>query len=130
MAGQVRDAAWQDLCLFQDQRRDLCVPGAGCWHSNVFSHALDGAGALKDEAGRESDSIKAVEDLTADSLSAANMQPNACGNVPALAKVLPKRYLAHMPMLTDVLGCSGGIDWCRRWQWSSFILFTSCSCYF
>lgn len=41
-AGRPLDAVWQDSCLFQDQRRGLCIPGADCWCSNVFSHALDG----------------------------------------------------------------------------------------
>lgn len=100
-AGRPCDDEWQDSCLFQDQRGDLCIPGADCWQDNVFSHALDGAGGgggmLKDEAGREHASIKAMVDLSADTLSAANMQANTCGNMPALAKVLPIELLPICP---------------------------------
>ena len=35
--------------------------------------------------------------LTADTLSAANVQANTCGNVPALAKVLPTELLPVCP---------------------------------
>lgn len=98
-AGRLRDDVWQDFCLFQDQRGDLCIPRADFWHGNVFFHALDGGGGrmLKDEAGREHASIKAMVDLTADTLSAANVQANTCGNMPALAKVLPIELLPVCP---------------------------------
>lgn len=52
---------------------------------------------LKDKAGREHASIKAMVDLTADTLSAANVQANTCGNMPALAKVLPIELLPVCP---------------------------------
>lgn len=62
---------------------------------DVFSCA--GWGVLKDEVGRKHDRIKTMVDLTADTLSAANIQANACGNVPALAKVLPTELLLVCP---------------------------------
>lgn len=52
---------------------------------------------LKDKAGRKHASIKAVVDLTADTLSAANVQANTCGNMPALAKVRPIDLLPVCP---------------------------------
>lgn len=53
--------------------------------------------------GREEVSVGAVVDLTANPSSAAKVEANTCGKVPALAKVIPPELL-HT--LSSVLGCS------------------------
>lgn len=72
-----------------------CVPG------RVYS--FPGTGGLKDKVWREHVSVRATLDLTANPYSAAKVEANTCGKVPALAKVIPPELL---PTLSSVLGHS------------------------